>query len=168
MISEKLSVIKITVIEKDPKIIKLFNEYLLPLFPNKKKIHIICDDAYKYLEKTKEVFDYAFIDIYHNVGDGFSLYLKFKKYERRLKNTKFEYWIEVSLLAMLRRYVLTLYEEKVHLGFTENDYKHAENEADKFINKLYKYLRDYEFKSYDEWHDFLNDESLKRLARNLD
>ena len=167
MVSEKPDVKKVTIIEKDENIINLFKKHLLDKFPHKEKINIIEDDAYHFLDITKETYDYAFIDIYHNVGDGFPLYVSFKPYEKKFNKTIFMYWIETSLIAMLRRYVLTLYEEKVHYRYDDRDYRIAKNDNDRFINKLYFYLKDYEFNSYKEFHDFLSDESLRKLLINM-
>ncbi len=166
MVSNKKCVKSVTIVEKDEKVINIFNKYLLDKFENKKKIKIIHDDAFIYLKNCPH-YDYVFIDIYHNVGDGFSLYLKLKKYEKLNYADKYDYWIETSLIAMLRRYVLTLYEEKTIYHYTENDYKSARNENDKIINALYFHLKDYQFNSYQEFHDFLSEENLKLLVREL-
>ena len=99
--------------------------------------------------------------------DGFPLYVRFKPYERRFKTSKFTYWIETSLIAYLRRYVLMFYEEKVHEHYSDEDYKVAKNDTDKFINKLYFYLKNYEFNSYEEFRLFLSDESLKKILINI-
>ncbi len=168
MVSNKENVKKVLVIEKDPNVISLFKKYLLDLFPHKEKIEIVLDDAYDYLDKLSDNdYNYAFIDIYHNVGDGFPLYVKFKPYEKKFPSIKFDYWIETSLTAMLRRYILTLYEEKVIYHYTDKDYMRAKNDDDRFINKLFFYLKDFEFKSYNEFHDFLDEDNLKKLLINL-
>lgn len=168
MVSNKDNVNKVTIIEKDKNVITLFNEYLLPLFRHKEKINIIEDDAFKYLDNNKHNhFDFAFIDIWHNVGDGFPLWVKFKPYEKIYKGTEFTYWIEESMIAMLRRYILTLYEEKIIYQYSDIDYKKAKNDNDRFINKLYFYLKDLEFNSYNVFHDFLSDESLRKLLINM-
>lgn len=164
MISRKEEVKKIVVIEKDVKAINIFKKVILPLIDNKDKIEIINDDCFNYLNK-EHYFNYVFSDIYHNVHDGLPLYLKLKSLENN--HSLYEYWIETSLLAMIRRYLLTLYEEKVYEKYCDDDYKVVNEESDKIINKLYFYLRDYQFSSYDEFHDFLKDESLKKLAKNL-
>lgn len=95
-VSNKKDVTSITIIEKDENVIKLFKEYLLPQFKNKDKIKIIKDDAYHYLENNfkQEKYDYCFVDIYHDAGDGKEVYLKFEKIIKGIQiDTKFEYWI---------------------------------------------------------------------------
>lgn len=50
----------------------------------------------------KEGYDYAFVDLWHDISDGVSLYLRMKKLEKKSPNTKYLYWIEDSILSNLR------------------------------------------------------------------
>ncbi|MBQ8858671.1 MAG: hypothetical protein IJ012_02660, partial [Clostridia bacterium] len=52
MAAEKPSVSSVTVIERDPAVIRLFREELLPQFANKQKITVICEDAFSYAERA--------------------------------------------------------------------------------------------------------------------
>lgn len=164
-IASKKDVTSIDVIEKDPRIAGLFNKYLLDKFPNKEKISIIIDDAISYLDCEKQ-YDYIFCDVYHNVGDGEKLYLQIKSKENNRKNTIFSYWIETSILAMLRRQVLTVFEEALE-GYKETDYLKFENENDKIINSIYFLTKNYVIDSFESLHVLLKDESLKELAKNI-
>lgn len=107
--SQKSEVSSVTVVEKDPAVIKLFCEYILPQFPNKNKIRVIEADAFAYMEHQmpREGYDYIFSDIWHDPSDGLSLYLRLRKYEPLSPTTRFDYWIEPSLLSLLRRMVWT-------------------------------------------------------------
>lgn len=165
-IALKDDVDKITIIENDEKVIDLFNKYIFPHFKNKEKIRVIKADAFKYLDEGHD-FDFAFADIWHNVGDGQSLYLRLKKYEDKYKNTKFEYWIETSLLAMLRRQTLTVIEEQYFEHFDESEYQKAKTENDRIINSIYFALKDYSINSIDDIRYLLSEESLKRLAKRI-
>ncbi|MCQ2793578.1 MAG: methyltransferase [Bacilli bacterium] len=165
-VSNKEDVTKVTVVEKDEKVIKLFKENILPKFPNKKKIEIIHDDAYHFLETMNE-YDYIFSDIWHNVGDGLELYLKIKPYELVYKYTRFDYWIEKSLLAMLRRELLTIFEEIHFGGYTDENYKIAYNKTDETINALYFLTKDIEINTSDDLRKLLSDESLSKIARYI-
>ena len=168
MVSNKDDVDEVTILESDETAIKLFNEWIYPHFENKEKIHIIKTDAFDYLENNDiSKYDYCFSDIWHNAGDGISLYLKIKKYENKFQCTYFDYWIETSLLAMLRRYILTIYEEQLD-GLTDEDYQKAIDENDRIINKLYYHLKDVEINSYEDMINLLSDDSLKRIARELE
>jgi len=94
MCSLKDDVKSVTIIEKDERVIKLFKEYILPYFVSIEKINIIKEDAYVYLSKMNDdMYDYVFVDIYHDAGDGKEVYLKMNQYRNRFKKTIFEYWI---------------------------------------------------------------------------
>ena len=133
MVSLKSQVSSITVVEKDENIIKIFKDNIYKYFPYKNKIKIVHADAFDYI-KTHLDFDYCFVDLWHNPIDGLPLYLEFKKHEN--KNTKYAYWLEAGIKAMYRRCVLIVLEELLN-GSTDNDYKKANNEIDKIINKIY-------------------------------
>lgn len=94
MCSLKDEVKSVTIIEKDERVIKLFKDNILPYFANIEKINIIKEDAYVYLSKMNDdMYDYVFVDIYHDAGDGKEVYLKMNQYRNRFKKTIFEYWI---------------------------------------------------------------------------
>lgn len=166
MISNKEEVDSITIIEKDNKIISLFEKEILSQFKNKNKIKIINDDAFEYM-KNMPSFDYAFIDIWHNVKDGLSLYLMSKYYENFYPNTRFEYWIETSLIAMLRRQMLTIFEEQYYENFKDKDYQIAQNNNDKIINRIYKYTKNHVINNVDDFRKLLEDDYLKQMAKEL-
>ncbi len=104
MCSLKEEVQSVTIIEKDENVIALFKQYILPQFPYLDKIEIIQEDAYEFLDKKMKdnVYQYVFVDIYHDAGDGKDTYLKFKPYENRFKNTMFRYWIMETIQYYLK------------------------------------------------------------------
>lgn len=104
MASLKEEVQNILVVERDEEVIRLFKRYILPQFQNKEKIEIVSADAFEYVEKEiqNRNFDYAFVDLWHDVSDGLAMYLQLKKLERQYERTKFFYWIEDSLLSAFR------------------------------------------------------------------
>ncbi|MDD4603815.1 MAG: hypothetical protein PHF97_08420 [Bacteroidales bacterium] len=104
MASIKKRVQHITVVERNNEVIQLFKRYILPQFQEKEKVEIISVDAYEYTEKQMpdKKFDYAFVDLWHDVSDGFDIYIKIKKMEHFSPKTKFLYWIEDSLLSCFR------------------------------------------------------------------
>lgn len=94
MCSLKDDVKSVTIVEKDERVIKLFKDNILPHFVSIEKINIIKEDAYEYLSKMNDdMYDYVFVDIYHDAGDGKEVYLKMNQYRNRFKKTIFEYWI---------------------------------------------------------------------------
>ena len=104
--SLKQEVERIVIVERDPKVISLFEKYILPQFAERAKITTVCMDAFDYLNEVmpSEHFDYAYADIWHDAGDGVPLYLRFNKYEEQFPGTKFDYWIEETMLSYLRWY----------------------------------------------------------------
>ena len=167
MVSLKDNVNKVTIIEKDSNVISLFKKRILPKFKYQNKIEIINIDAYKYFENNKTLdYDYCFFDIYHNVHDGEELYLMMKAREDLHKDITYHYWIEDSILAMLRRQILTLFVEE-YQGYGDDDYKNAENENDNIINKLHFLLKEKEISSYDDLRDLISNSSLRKIAKDL-
>ncbi len=104
MVSEKVEVDSITVIEKSPDVIKLFERYILPYFKYKDKVRIVNADAFEYAENVMpyENFDYAFVDTWRDAGDGAPMYEKMKNLEHLSPNTEFSYWIENFLISRIR------------------------------------------------------------------
>lgn len=164
-ILEKNDVISVDIVEKDPRIVELFNKFLLSKMPHLEKIKIIIGDGIEYLKNCPH-YDYVFTDIYHNVGDGEMLYLKVKDKEVLHPNTKFDYWIETSILAMLRRQTLTVFEEAIQ-GYTEEDYKKFVNENDQIINAIYYLTKNITIDSFDKLHTLLTEDSLKKMAKQI-
>ena len=165
MISLKDNVNKITVIEKDKNIINLFKSFLFPKF-NKNKIQIIEDDAISYLENNKEEYDYVYCDLYHNQFDALPLYIKIKNIEKNYKNTTFLYWIETSIIALIRRCTLSLLEEQYD-NLKEENYLKAENNIDKLINALYFKTKDIEINNDIQLKEFLSNENILNLIKDI-
>ena len=101
----KENVSSVTVVEKSPDVISLFKEHLLPQFPHRDKVRIVCDDAFAYAQNTApgEKYDFAFADIWHDVGDGKELYLRFKELESISPGTQYAYWLENSIRCYLAK-----------------------------------------------------------------
>ena len=99
MCSLKEEVSSVTIVEKDKRVIQLFEQYILPQFVRKDKINIVCDDAYDYLDKMHDgEYDYVFVDIYHDAGDGIIAYQKFKRIiGDKYGKTQFDFWIEKTI-----------------------------------------------------------------------
>ena len=82
----------------------LFREHILPQFPKKEKIDIVRQDAFEFATNCMSdgYYDHAFVDLWHDVSDGYPLYKQMKALEKNSPNTLFSYWIEDSLLSHLR------------------------------------------------------------------
>lgn len=162
MASIKSEVSSVTIIEKDPNIIALFKKNILPYFSHPEKIKIIECDAFEYI-KEKHYFDYTFVDIYHNAEDGLPMYINFKNHENNLRNAR--YWLENSILSLLRRCLLTVMEETLN-GNNDNLYLLAENDIDNVINNLYFKTKNLVINNYSEIYNLLKDESLIKLIKD--
>ena len=102
MISLRDEVGEITVVEREKAVISLFEAQILPHFPHKDRICIVCDDALHYLDAVQDGdYDFCFADIWEGVHDGAPLYEKIKTHEARLAHIEFSYWIEEQIRAYL-------------------------------------------------------------------
>lgn len=169
MVSNKEEVSSLTIVEKSESAINLFKEDILPQFDHPEKIHVYKGDAFSYAKNKmpSESFTYSFFDIYHSPEEGLQSYFKMKKLEEYSPSTTYDYWIEESILCLLRRYVLTLIEEQLD-GLDEKDYQVSETDEDKTMNRLYKVLKDYPLNSIVDVYTLLKDETLKGLAKQIE
>lgn len=103
MVSLKTEVTSVTVVEKDISIIELFGKQILPQFPAKDKITVVCDDAFRYAgtRMGQKRFDFVFTDLWHDVSDGLPMYRQMKRYESLSPHSQFAYWIEKSIRCYL-------------------------------------------------------------------
>lgn len=103
MVHLKDDVKSVTIVERQPEVIEIFEKYILPQFEHPEKIYIVNEDAFEYLEKLEDgKFDYCFCDIWQNPTDGMEDYLHIKKLGNRFEKTTFSYWIEESFLGLLQ------------------------------------------------------------------
>ncbi len=107
--SARAEVESVTVVERDPHVISLFRECLLPQFPHGDKIRIVESDAFDYMKQHLRPgkFDVVFSDLWHDPSDGLELYLELRKLEALAPKTHYLYWIEPSLLSVLRHMVFS-------------------------------------------------------------
>lgn len=102
--SEKAEVTAVSVIERDPAVICLFQRYILPQFPHREKIRMIQGDALAAYTGTLAAggYDFVYVDLWHDVLDGLPLYLRCRALEGHVPGARFCYWIEPTLLCFLR------------------------------------------------------------------
>ena len=126
----KEEVKEVHIVEMDLELIKVFNEYLLPLFPHPEKIIIHKADAFHFIENIKDAeYDFIFSDLWHDTSDGIESYLKLKKAFKGFKKTQLSYWIEGSIVTFLRILVI---------GVMRDEYYRLDNE----YNNLQKLIKD--------------------------
>ena len=103
MVLEKTEVSSVTVVERDPDVLSLFQEELLPQFPHKEKISLVHADAFDFARERLPGggWDFVFTDLWHDAGDGLPLYLRMKALEPLAQGGEFAYWIEPTLRCYL-------------------------------------------------------------------
>ena len=159
MMALKPEVKTITIVEKDPEIIGLFNSLIYPNFKNKEKIKIVEDDAINCTRKQNK-FDYLFADLWHSPEDGLSLFVQLKRINRNI-----DCWLEVSMYALLRRCMISLIEETT-LGYKEDNYKFARTYTDKVINKYYQKTKNLTLNTNEDLDKLLDNDNLLSLLIN--
>ena len=98
----KENVESVTVVDLSENVIDLFKTHILPQFPNKEKIKLVCEDAFSFADtKMAGHFDFVFADIWHDAGDGKELYLKMKEYEAKHPDIDFTFWLEDTIKCYL-------------------------------------------------------------------
>ncbi len=153
----------VTVIEKDATLIDLFNNHILPFFPNKSKLTIIKMDAFDYIQTPSDV-DHIFVDIYHTAMDGWPLYLRFKSLETTWNHTTWTYWLESSILAYLRRFLIHFLEEQT-LGFGKDKYRLTDDVTDQFFHHVYMLTTTLTLTDYSSLVHWLSDDGIKQLVQ---
>jgi len=111
----------ITIIEYSKEVIDLFNKYLLPQFPQNKKITIIQGDAFHYFNQSfVEQFDYTFVDIYKSNEDG--LITIAKMLDQYLPQyQQIDFWIESTCVELVRAMMLEFFYELMTNKFNNYD-----------------------------------------------
>lgn len=105
MTSEKDDVSHVTIIEKEPEVIELFKNFILPQFAHKNKITVIQANAFDFMENLEDgQYNHCFADIWIGNNDTVP-YMKLKKICKKFKQMKMSYWIEDSLIATIMEYV---------------------------------------------------------------
>lgn len=162
MCSINKDVSQITIIEKDKEIIELFKREILPQFENKNKINILNCDAIDYIKIKHNSYNYALVDLWHDGNDGLPLYKEFKTYEDNFEGCKFYYWLEESIIAILRRCVIVIIEESL-LNYNDDNYLEESNEIDKIINDLYFKTKNLNITNFQQIKNLLSKENLIKL-----
>lgn len=104
MAAQKESVTRVTIVERDDTVIALFRRHILPQFPHREKIEIVQADAFAFAQKALPTLhaDLCFVDLWHDTLDGMPMYLRMKPLEAHAPDTQFLYWIETSILSLIR------------------------------------------------------------------
>lgn len=127
----------VTIVERSPEVIQLFNTVLRPQFPQSKEIKIIQGDAFDYFnEDTLNQYDSVFVDIWQSNEDGLEMI------ERLLEqyNPPFDqvdFWIESSCMEIMHALVFMVLK-----GMIENKaYKNKDPMLNRILGKINQYLQ---------------------------
>ena len=162
MCSIKENVTSVTIVEKDENIINLFKKHILPQFEHKEKIKIVHEDAIEYCDKYFN-HNYAFVDLWRDTNDGLELYLKIKKLSRVHLTTKFDYWIEKSMLQIIRRAMITMFYEYIN-GIEVNE---ENTHFDYVVNRLKKIYDIVPLVSFESILSILTDQKMYYLSEMI-
>lgn len=110
----KEEVTAVTVVEFNPDVIRLFDAYIRPQFPQNKPLTIIQGNGVDYYnEAFLSQFDYVYVDFWESNEDGLMWYTKLMEQEVELPHVDF--WIEDSILCdvqyAIAMYLLNLYRK---------------------------------------------------------
>ena len=149
---------EVHIVEMDLELIKVFNECLLPLFPHPEKIHIHKADAFRFIENINDKdYDFIFSDLWHDVGDGLSSYLKLKERFNKFSYTKCHYWIESSIITYLRLLVI---------GVMKDEYYKIDNDYDEIQSAIKEKLHGCTISNSYDLDNLLNIQGLNKLLFN--
>ncbi len=143
-------VTKVTVIENDIEIINIFNNYIYPYFKINKPFNIIHTNALEYNIDSSTSF--TFIDLWHDASDGLMLYLKLKQKEK--DNIIYHYWIEDSLIQLIRRYIIAIITKDSNIEINE-EYKYIQN-----------LIKDIQIESKEDIDKLLSKDNILYLIKN--
>ncbi|HBD06436.1 MAG TPA: hypothetical protein DCY93_03385, partial [Firmicutes bacterium] len=163
LLASKDGVKKVSVIELDKRVIKVFNECIAPKFEYADKIEVIQGDAKRLINKNSEKeYDYIYIDIWHDESDGIENYLYFKSREE--EHQKYRYWIERSMLTFLRRCLINvIYEEAKGINVLSED-----NYIDRLCNYLKKCYKNVKVENKEDLKKLITlDEISKVIKKNI-
>ncbi len=166
MVSQKVDVKSVTIVERDLKIIDMFKKNILLLFPNKDKINIIHQDAFDYLkDNSLENIDYVFVDIWHDVQDGIFLYLQFKCIEDNY-NVHFNYWIEEEIILLIRKIVIKIIDEQLS-GIDIVNIEDGNKQINALYKRFYNALQNIEINSYYDIYKLISKDELQILSKYI-
>lgn len=114
MCSQNEAVKEIIIIERSKEVIRMFEKYLLPQFPQKEKIRLVQGDAFDYFtEAFVKNADYVYVDIWQNHQDGLVIIEKLlEKYLPEL--AKVDFWIEDSCVAIMWNLIFLYFDSLLH------------------------------------------------------
>ena len=138
------NVTSVTVIEKSPQVIEMFRRFLLPQFPDEKKVEIICGDAFEdFNRKFLSDYDYVYTDIWFSAQDGLVIMEKLlEQYVPSLEQADF--WIEDSCFNTMWSLIFLYFDSLAHHRHVQYNpaYRKEMHKIQKYFEQKDETIRD--------------------------
>lgn len=170
MAALKDTVSHVTIVEKQPEVIELFTNYILPQFSCKDKITVIQGDAFDYIKDMQDgEYDFCFVDIWSGIDDPMP-YLRMKALCRRFQTTTMSYWLEDAIAANLTTYVfvqllISLYQSQ---GAPEQDFTEDREDGMETIQYIENLLKDVTITRPEQIDELMNPRHLIKMIERYD
>ena len=165
MVARKETVESVTVVERNPDVIKLFSENILPQIPFADKIKIIEADAFDFVRAQEDgAYDFAYADFWEGAEDGCFLYLDFLKEAARFSKTEFAYWIESCFIEEYFRPAAL--EWMLRQAKTKREFPRTPAKIRRMTARFTDFLKEKDGEIRDS-RAFLSSENLTRLVREF-
>ena len=165
MAARKETVESVTVVERNPDVIKLFSENILPQIPFADKIKIKEADAFDFLRAQEDgAYDFAYADFWEGAEDGCFLYLDFLKEAARFRKTEFAYWIESCFIEEYFRPAAL--EWMLRQAKTKREFPRMASQIRRMTVRFTDFLKEKDGEIRDP-RAFLSSENLTRLVREF-
>lgn len=172
-VAQKQNTSQVTIVEKNPHVIKLFEENILPRFAPEiqAKIKIKQADGLEYLDNTPDgQFDYCFADIWKSNAD-MEPFLRCKAVGNKFQKTTVEHWIEDALVYELSETAKILAHVEIAnaFGIPEPEPRPLTQGAKNQWSFIKELTRPIKIESANDVQEKLSEESIKHMltATNL-
>ena len=167
IISNKINVNKITIVEPDKTLFTFFKEKILPQFNNKRKIKLINSDIFSYLEKVEDgEFNYCYIDILDDKSDS-NTFFKIENAINKFKKTKVDCYFENEFLLKVTNNVfveiLDAYLQRKNIA--NENYTDLPRLVWQSQSPIRNLLKNEEIQSAEDINYFLDPFTIKYLIR---
>ena len=160
MISFNSNVKNIYIVEFEKQIIDIFSYSIYPLI--NKQFEIIKGDCFELFDKLikEKNINYVFFDIYHDEHDGLESYLLGKKIRKKYPEVHFEFWIEKSMKAYIKKILITvIYETYINYISDENE----DNIETVLLSKIKEIYKDLTIDSKEKLYSLFSEDNIDKL-----
>lgn len=165
MASNKENVKSVTIVDNDPNVISIFKENILPKFPHKEKISVICTNCFKFCKDSSKKYDYLFVDTYHTPEDGLPFFIELQPMLKKIASQS-SFWILPTMITYFKRYLLYVFVDIYNGNVKDEDFiVTGEDILDDILAKYIIKTKAQVITNLDDALMFLSDETiLKNLS----